>query len=74
MPALDERGVQELLTMAHGFSDNGWRMPGCDCHVAKDYCRSCDEFYWVHIPGCMLEEEKHHSHRLTIVPFVEERE
>jgi hypothetical protein len=73
MPFLDQTQVAELLTLARGFLDFGWHMPGCDCYVAKDYCRSCDEFYWVHIPGCMFEEGRHHGHRLTIVPFVEER-
>ncbi|HXA24435.1 MAG TPA: hypothetical protein VNW90_19280 [Acetobacteraceae bacterium] len=73
MPFLEDRQVAELLSMACSFSGFGWHMPGCDCHVAKDYCRSCDEFYWLHLPGCSYETDKHHGHRLTIVPFVEER-
>lgn len=73
MPFLDEFQVGELLSLACGFSSYGWRMPECDCQVAKDYCRSCDEFYWVHVPGCRYESGRHYGHRLTIVPFVEER-
>jgi hypothetical protein len=38
-----------------------------------DYCRTCDEFYWIHQPGCAMYEPKHEGHRLTIVPFVEVR-
>jgi hypothetical protein len=70
MPFADAAHVAELLEIAtmHG--------PCCACgqYTAMDYCRSCDEFYWIHQPGCRLYEAKHFSHRLTIVPFVEGRD
>jgi hypothetical protein len=69
MPFLDDRQARELLA-------NAWRWRPVCCAggtTAKDYCRSCDEFYWLHSPGCPHYESKHHGHRLTIVPFVEVR-
>jgi hypothetical protein len=45
----------------------------CGHHTALDYCRSCDDFYWIHQPGCLMFEPKHDGHRLTIVPFVEDK-
>lgn len=42
----------------------------------RDYCRTCDEFYWVHEDGCNAVraiDKLHNGHRLTIVPFVEDR-
>lgn len=78
MPFLDDRQVQELLReagdqrMLHAVGLPG-TFPPC-CPGAKDYCRSCDEFYWLHLPDCpRYEGDKHGGHRLTIVPFVEER-
>lgn len=68
MPVLDEDGVAHLLEAP---------MRPCVCggmHI--DYCRTCDEFYWVHATGCpdpRYSDKKHGGHRLTIVPFVEER-
>jgi hypothetical protein len=69
MPFLENAQVADLLDAArcHG------RCGECGQQTAFDYCRSCDEFYWIHQPGCMMHEEKHHGHRLTIVPFVEDR-
>lgn len=71
MPALDEEGVQRLL---------GRPTYNCICGVAKlDYCRTCDQFYWVHRPGCnsrlglSVIDKPHDGHRLTLVPFVEDR-
>jgi hypothetical protein len=67
MPLLDTEIIGGLLAIARGQ-----RAP-CACGGAftYDYCRSCDEYYWLHSPGCTLYEPKHHGHRLTIVPFVE---
>ena len=45
----------------------------CGHHTAMDYCRNCDEYYWIHSSRCVLYEEKHFGHRLVLVPFVEER-
>jgi hypothetical protein len=69
MPLLDEQHVQELLALAKIHRECGecWHL------AASDYCRSCDEFYWIHQPGCWMYEAKHHGHRLTIIPFVEVR-
>jgi hypothetical protein len=38
-----------------------------------EYCRSCDEFFWIHQPGCAMHEAKHDGHRLYLTPFVEDR-
>jgi hypothetical protein len=69
MPLLDDAQVEELLELAalHRCCRE------CGRQTAQDYCRSCDEFYWLHEPGCAMHEDKHHGHRLTIVPFVEDR-
>jgi hypothetical protein len=70
MPVLDTEGVQRLL---------GRPTYNCMCGEAKlDYCRTCDEFYWVHRPDCAstrlgVVDTQHYGHRLTIVPFVEDR-
>jgi len=69
MPLLDFTEVQELITLARVHRPCG----DCGHHTAYDYCRSCDEFYWIHRAGCVLFEDKHYGHRLTIVPFVEDR-
>lgn len=69
MPILDEAHVRQLLDMAevHGVCNECFR------RTAMDYCRTCDEFYWLHAPGCLMFTNKHYGHRLTIVPFVEVR-
>jgi hypothetical protein len=69
MPLLDDVQVQELLELAALHRN----CRECGHHTAQDYCRSCDEFYWIHAPGCAMHEDRHHGHRLTIVPFVEDR-
>lgn len=69
MPFLDEGKVHNLLTLAAFHRHCG----ECGHFAAYDYCRSCDEFYWLHRPGCRMYETKHFGHRLTIVPFVEDR-
>jgi recombinational DNA repair protein RecR len=69
MPLLSSEQIHDLLTLAHMHRACG----DCGQHTAMDYCRTCDEFYWVHRPGCVLYEQIHHGHRLTLVPFVEER-
>lgn len=70
MPLLDEKQVQELLAMAAIHRACGW----CFHRTAMDYCRSCDEFYWLHARGCRMYETKHFGHRLTVVPYIEERD
>lgn len=69
MPMLSIEHVSDLLKTAeiHGICRE------CGQHTALDYCRSCDEFYWIHQEGCAMYEPKHFGHRLTIVPFVEIR-
>jgi hypothetical protein len=69
MPLLDERQIEELLQLAHVHGV----CRECGQRTAYDYCRTCDEFYWIHKPGCLMYEPKHYGHRLTIVPFVEDR-
>jgi hypothetical protein len=69
MPLLSLEGVLELLAAARAHRNCG----ECGQRTALDYCRSCDEFYWIHAPGCDMYEAKHYGHRLTIVPFVEDR-
>lgn len=68
MPVLDERGVRNLLdtAQAHGVCRE------CGQRTAMDYCRSHDQFYWIHQKGCGMYED-HGGCRLTIVPFVEVR-
>jgi hypothetical protein len=59
MPVLERVQARELLKRAferpHPFT--------------LDYCRTCDEFYWLDLDA---ERELHNGHRKTIVPFVEE--
>jgi hypothetical protein len=69
MPLLDDRHVEKLIVLARLHRPCG----ECGQPTGMDYCRSCDEFYWLHAPGCRMYEVKHHGHRLTIVPFVEDR-
>jgi hypothetical protein len=68
MPLLSVRDAMDLLRLAriHGVCS------ACGHRTAMDYCRSCNEFYWIHSPrGCRRAKPQHHGHRLTIVPFVE---
>lgn len=69
MPFLEDEQVEELLLVARMCC----RCRECGHRTAEDYCRTCDEFYWIHAPGCLLYESKHYGHRLTVVPFVEDR-
>lgn len=69
MPLLSIEHVEDLLRNARRYH----QCVVCDHHIAMDYCRTCDEFYWIHQPGCAMFEDRHYGHRLTIVPFVEER-
>jgi hypothetical protein len=69
MPLLDAYRVHELLVLAQAHrrcNDYGHK-------TAMDCCRSCDEYYWIHLPGCAMYEDKHFGHRLYLMPFVEER-
>lgn len=59
MPLLNDVQVVELLDRARR-----------DHKHTLDYCRTCDEFYWLDIEGDCAE---HDGHRKTIVPFVEDR-
>lgn len=71
MPVLSE-AQQSALRVSAAVKPPAW-----NCHVcgggAKDYCRSCDEFYLIHDSACPNRVEEHDGHRLTIVPFVEIR-
>lgn len=69
MPILDAEHVQNLLLLGavHSYCRE------CGHHTAMDYCRTCDEFFWHHAPGCAMYTAEHDGHRLTIVPFVEDR-
>src|SRR5579862_2029356 len=69
MPLLDHQHIEELLLLAKMHRPCG----ECGQHAAQDYCRSCDEFYWIHAPGC-TRYEPNFGHRLTLVPFVELRD
>jgi hypothetical protein len=69
MPLLNDEQVQDLLSLVDLHRHCG----DCGHHTAMDYCRTCDEFYWIHQPGCAMHAPKHYGHRLTIVPFVEDR-
>lgn len=69
MPLLSDRMKEHLLAVTRIHR----RCGDCGHHPAYDYCRTCDEFYWVHQPGCPMYEDKHHGHRLSLVPFVEVR-
>jgi hypothetical protein len=69
MPLLSDQNVQHLLQMARG---SGVFCRDCGQRMVTDYCRSCDEMYWLHGAGCVRGDQKeHYGHRLTIVPFVE---
>jgi hypothetical protein len=69
MPLLDPKHVAEMLANARNTKYSRVCM-NCHRYVVKDYCRSCDEFYFTHAPGCTLYHD-HTGHRLTLVPFVE---
>jgi recombinational DNA repair protein RecR len=69
MPLLSIEHVEDLLKVARQHRACG----ECGHRTAMDYCRTCDEFYWIHQPGCAMYEPKHHGHRLYLAPFVEER-
>lgn len=68
MPLLSHEQQAELLSWAH------LHRPCNECgrHGAYDYCRTCDQFFWHHNPGCMMYEN-HDGHRQCLVPFVEVR-
>jgi hypothetical protein len=68
MPLLDNSQIDELVALAHLHGYCG----ECGHHTAQDYCRTCDEFYWIHAPGCLLFTSQHYGHRLQLVPFVED--
>lgn len=68
--------LERALAAAHVLTEPGPIRHTCGATVL-DYCRTCDEFYWLHpAPGCncgLHSDENHDGHRLTIVPFVEDR-
>lgn len=68
MPLLDDAESARLLALAkiHRPCDS------CGRHTALDYCRTCDEFFWHHWPGCMVYAD-HDGHRTVLTPFVEAR-
>ena len=70
MPLLSFDYVQELLDLAQVHR----RCGECGWHAAYDYCRTCDEFFWHHAPGCTMfawERNGHYGHRTHLTPFVE---
>jgi hypothetical protein len=69
MPFLSEEHVQELLSYAASYASCAI----CGHLTAIDYDRTADEFYALHSPGCPRYDHKRDGHRLTIVPFVEDR-
>jgi ribosomal 30S subunit maturation factor RimM len=68
MPLLSIEQVEDLLKVAalHRTCNV------CGHRTAMDYCRTCDEFFWHHLPGCAMYEDKHFGHRLYLTPFVED--
>jgi hypothetical protein len=66
MPLLADESVQWLLEAAELHE----KCRECGHRTAMDYCRTCDEFYWIHQPPCAMFTDKHYGHRLTIIPFV----
>jgi len=75
VPFLDHQHVRELLIDARDArrSYPCHTVISLPCLCARDYCRQCDKFYWIHQAGCENEVREHDGHRLTIVPFVEEK-
>jgi hypothetical protein len=76
MPLLGLEMNAELLRAAqteywHGLSV--YACLNCRHHIVKDYCRTCDEFYFIHGPDCRWREWKHDGHRTALTPFVEAR-
>lgn len=69
MPLLSIEQIEDLIRAAQMHS----ACRECGHRTAMDYCRTCDEFYWIHAPGCAMYEDKHHGHRLYLVAFVEAR-
>jgi hypothetical protein len=69
MPLLDPLQVAELLSLARIHR----RCGECGHHTAMDYCRTCDEHFWIHQPGCRMHTSKHDGHRSYLIPFVEVR-
>ena len=70
MPLLDMTEQRRMLQMA---KEQRLVCAQCGERTALDYCRSCDEFYWLHDVRCPKRANIHGGHRLTIVPFVETR-
>ena len=70
MPVLSIEHVEHLLRVAQLHR----RCGECGHSTAMEYCRTCDEFFWHHLPGCAMYKPKHDGHRLYLVPFVEVRQ
>jgi len=67
MPLLAPEHVARLLGVAQAPNEE---CPACG-RVAPDYCRTCDEFYWIHWRGCPNDEtEPHYGHRVYLIPYV----
>lgn len=69
MPLLSIEHVEDLIRVAKLHR----RCEECGHHTAMDYCRTCDDFFHHHLPGCSRYEPEHNGHRLYLVPFVEVR-
>jgi len=47
-------------------------LPPCRCGFApQDYCRTCDDFYFIHARDCRLHTSEHDGHCCVLIPFVE---
>jgi len=48
-----------------------WHTVPCQCGPAPvDYCRTCEEFYFIHAPSCRLYVREHEGHSCVLIPFV----
>jgi len=72
MPLLSEEEQNNLIREAKAPSFT-FTCTYCLRSVVKDYCRTCDEFYYLHAANCSWVDKPHDGHRLTVVPFIEDR-
>jgi hypothetical protein len=58
MPLLSESDLRNLLNCTASICST------CQATVRKNYCRTCDEFFWQgHKPGCTSTDIEHLTHR-----------
>lgn len=64
---LPDDEIRRIVEEAH----QEWQTLPCHCGPAPiDYCRTCEEFYFVHAPGCRLCVAKHDGHACVLIPYV----